>query len=474
MDKTNYRDVNENPCNMCMPMGAILPFKGLEQSMVVLHGSQGCSTYMRRHIAEHFNEPVDVGSSALNEKGTIYGGEKNLRLALDNIIRVYNPRLIGVLTTCLAETIGEDIDRITADYLREKALDLPVVTVPTPGYQASHAEGFGLAVRRIVAALAQKSKRHGRVNIIVPNVSPADIREIKRILGLMGVSYILCPDISDTLDRPIARPYKKLPDGGTRIEDIRAMSGASATVELGLTADDAISPGKFLADEFGVPLYNLAVPIGLENTDAFVGLLARISGRPVPDSLKQERGRLLDAMVDSHKYNFQGRPVIFGEPELVYAVTTICLENGLFPVVTATGSRNDRLAALIGRAAGDCPVAPEIITEADFSRIRARARALGANLAIGSSDGRYLTEKEGIPLVRIGFPIHDRVGGQRLLSVGYSGTTGLLDRLTNTLLEAKQRVYRQSMRQKYFQGKNNDGTGESRGEHHGGLSGAKA
>lgn len=72
----NCCNVNENPCNMCMPMGGILAFKGLEQSMVIIHGSQGCATYMRRHMAEHFNEPVDVASSSLNEKGTIYGGEK--------------------------------------------------------------------------------------------------------------------------------------------------------------------------------------------------------------------------------------------------------------------------------------------------------------------------------------------------------------------------------------------------------------
>jgi len=100
-----------------MPMGGILPFKGVEGGMVLLHGSQGCATYMRRHMAEHFNEPVDVASSSLNEKGTVYGGEASLKQGLDNLIKLYNPGIIGVLTTCLAETIGEDTARITAEYL---------------------------------------------------------------------------------------------------------------------------------------------------------------------------------------------------------------------------------------------------------------------------------------------------------------------------------------------------------------------
>ena len=114
------RDLSVNPCHMCMPMGGILALKGIEGMMVMLHGSQGCSTYMRRHIAEHFDEPVDVGSSALNEKGTVYGGRDNLHQALDNIRKVYDPGIVGVLTTCLAETIGEDVRRICDEYLLEK------------------------------------------------------------------------------------------------------------------------------------------------------------------------------------------------------------------------------------------------------------------------------------------------------------------------------------------------------------------
>lgn len=460
-DKTNLRSVDENPCQMCMPMGGILPFKGVERAMVILHGSQGCATYMRRHIAEHFNEPIDVASSSLNEKGTVYGGEKNLKQGLDNLIKLYNPALVGVLTTCLAETIGEDIDRITADYLSGKAVgDLTVVTAPTPGYGGSHSEGYWLASLRIMQALAKNSSDsppdNARVNIIVPNISPADIREIKRILRELKVRYTLFPDFSDNLDRPYMNTYTKIPTGGTKVSGIESMGGAVATVELGMTVEDGTSPGKYLETQFGVPLYRLPVPMGLSNTDLFVRTLQEITGNPAPPSLEAERGRLLDCMIDSHKYNFAGRSVIFGEPELVLAVTNVCLENGIYPVVVATGSRNKKLAALLEpylsgdkyRAGGVSKC--QVLSGADFNQIREKARNSEANIAIGHSDGRYLTEKEGIPLVRIGFPIHDRVGGQRLMSVGYTGTAMFLDRITNTLLEQKQANYRQSVYRQFY------------------------
>lgn len=449
--KENYRNVTENPCNMCMPMGGILAFKGVAGSMVIIHGSQGCSTYMRRHIAEHFNEPVDVGSSSLNEKGTVYGGESNLKQGLDNLIKLYNPQIVGVLTTCLAETIGEDIDRITLEYRQEKGLnDYPIVPVPTPGYGDSHSEGYWLAARTIIAKLARKQNKHSKINVIVPHISPADVREIKRILNLMKVDYTLFPDYSDTLDRPYEKKYNKIPQGGTKVEEISGMADALATIQIGITAEDDISPGKYLETEFGVPLYNVPIPMGIENTDTFLKAVTEITGNEVPEVLEMERGRLLDGMIDSHKYNFQGRSTIFGEPELVYSLTRTCVENGIFPVVVATGSKSKKLIALLKDESTGWLTAPYLLNETDFNQIREKSIEMEANIAIGNSDGRYLTEKEGIPLVRIGFPIHDRVGGQRLLSVGYTGTMMFLDRVTNTLLENKYTNYRSSMYDKYY------------------------
>lgn len=437
----------ENPCHMCMPMGGILALKGIENAMVIVHGSQGCSTYMRRHIAEHFNEPVDVGSSSLNEKGTVYGGESNLRQALDNIIKVYQPGLIGVVTTCLAETIGEDIARITADYRREKELEMPIVTANTPGYGGSHNQGYWLTLRRLVEALAEPTERHSKINVIIPNSSPADIRELKRLLAVMDIDYTLCPDISETMDRPYLTTYSKLPAGGTPVADLRRMGGAPATIELGTVMDESVSPGRYLEETYGVPLYSLPLPIGLENTDALLAVLETLSGQKRPAAIENERGRLLDAMIDSHKYNFFGRAAIFGEPELTHAVTQLCLENGIRPVVVA-GDKGGHVARLLPKT--DLTAQTVVLSDTDFAQLRLKALEGHANIAIGHSDGRFLTERDNISLVHLGFPVHDRVGGQRLLSVGYVGSTLLLDRITNTLLTDKYQHYRQNMYDKYY------------------------
>ena len=85
-----------------------------------------------------------------------------------------------------------------------------------------------------------------------------------------------------------------------------------------------------------------------------------------------------------------------------------------------------------------------------MSVVRARSEANQVNLAVGPSVGRYLEEQADIPLVRIGFPIQDRLGAQRILSVGYQGTALLLDKMVNCLLERKHKTYRSDLFQAYY------------------------
>lgn len=162
MANRNLVNLNINPCNQCMPLGAATAFKGVEGSIMLLHGSQGCSTYIRRHMAAHYNEPIDIASSSMTEKGTVYGGSDNMKKALKNIIKQYNPKIIGVATTFLAETIGEDIKRITEEFLEENKGFLEVVnlekivSVKTPGYGGTQYEGYYATIKSLVDTLAEK------------------------------------------------------------------------------------------------------------------------------------------------------------------------------------------------------------------------------------------------------------------------------------------------------------------------------
>ena len=433
-----------NACKLCKPLGATLVFKGIEGGVPYLHGSQGCATYMRRYIISHFREPMDIASSSLGEKQAIYGGGPNLKKGLLTVMDKYGAGLIGVATTCLTETIGDDVPGIIKEFKREFSdLEMaPVVNVATPSFSGTHMEGFTAAVRAVADQLAEPGLTTAAVNCFPGFVSCEDIRHLKDVFASFGLEATILPDYSETLDGPAVTDYEKIPSGGTPVAAIRAMGGAPASFEFGSTLSEpgvADTAGGLLASRFGVPLHRLGLPIGLRESDAFFQALEGVSCKPTPRRHALERGRLLDAFVDGHKYISQKRCVIYGEEDLIVGLTSFMAEIGVIPVLVAGGGKSGRLKAAVHAACeGLVPEMPEVAEGVDFYDIADRARELAPDFFLGHSKGYRLARELAIPLIRVGFPIHDRFGGQRTRHLCYLGAQELFDRVVNAMIDQKQ------------------------------------
>lgn len=443
--RTDSYAATQNACNLCAPLGAALVFKGIANSVPLLHGSQGCSTYIRRYMISHFKEPMDIACSNFGEETAIFGGGANIKLALDNIRRQYNPELVGIATTCLSETIGDDVPMFIRAYQESNPDEkLPaLIHVATPSYQGTHMQGFHGAVRALVETLAESTPRGAEpaVNLFPGMVSPADLRHLKTILADFNLTGHLVPDYSDTLNGPLWTEYQRIPPGGTPAAALRAAGAAAASIECGLLlADEPESAGTWLHERFNVPLHRMGLPIGIRPTDRLFGILSRISGKPVPEKYTAQRGRLLDALVDGHKHLNGVRAALFGEEDLVAGLAGYCSELGIIPALCATGGGKGRFAATVKG------VVPEryhdemqILEDVDFVTIEKTLEACEVDLLIGHSKGYTMSRRLKRPLVRVGFPVHDRVDGSRLLHLGYRGAQQLFDRIANTLIEGKQK-----------------------------------
>jgi nitrogenase molybdenum-iron protein NifN len=444
-----------NACKLCTPLGAAMAFQGIEGAIPFLHGSQGCATYMRRYVISHYREPIDIASSSLGEKHAVYGGGPNLKQGIRNVMKKYRPKVIGIATTCLTETIGDDVPMILQELRRElenlpegSALPL-LVPVSTPSYSGTQADGFLAALRSVVATLADDAKPHGGINLLPGLVSPADIRYLKEILRDFNIGSTILPDISDRLDAPAVDHYEKLPPGGTPVASIRAMGGAMATIEFGRTLPDttpgnvgrleAATAGLLLAERYDQPRFPLGLPIGLRESDAFFHVLEEVSGRETPEDHLKERGRLVDAYVDGHKYVFGKRAIVYGEEDLVVGLVAFLAEIGIKPVLCASGGKSGRFEKAVAAVTdGILDEPPRVMEGVDFHQIGELSESLGPDLMIGHSKGYSLARGMKIPLIRVGFPIHDRFGGQRLRHIGYRGTQDLLDRVVNAILKSSQ------------------------------------
>jgi len=430
----------QNACKLCTPLGACLAFAGIEGARTVLHGSQGCATYIRRYMISHFKEPIDIASSNFGEQAAIFGGRENLRVSLQNVSKQYEPRLIGVATTCLSETIGDDVGMFLKEIERETSAEGRPVVVPvsTPAYAGTHAEGFHAAVRAVIEQLAEPGEPGKHVNLFPGMCSPSDLRYLREVLEDFDLPTIVTPDYSDTLDGPTWDQYHLIPRGGTSIQQIQQTARAKASIELSQTNDASRTAGCFLEEQHSVPRHRLPLPIGVAQTDELFAVLERLTGQPTPEKHQMERGRLIDSFVDGHKYLFDKRAVVFGEEDLVVGMAGLLAEIGMVPIVCASGGKSGKMQAAIEDLAPDLTSRVEVLQGVDFVEIEKLAEKLRPDLLIGHSKGYTMSRRLGIPLIRIGFPIHDRVGGARILHLGYRGTQQLFDRITNALIETTQ------------------------------------
>ncbi len=421
---TSKKACSVNPLKMSQPIGAALAFMGLNGCMPLLHGSQGCTSFGLVLFVRHFRESIPLQTTAMNEVTTILGGMENIEQALVNINNRAKPEIIGIASTGLTETKGDDVD----GYLklirarRPELASLPIVYVSTPDFKDAFQDGWTKAVTAIVEALAepQSARVSGSVNVLVgSHLTPADIEELREAIESFGLRATFLPDLSGSLDGHVPDEFSPTTIGGTRVEEIRAMGAAQITIAVG---NQMWSPALGLEMKTGVPCVLFDRLTGLEANDKFFDYLSKLSGRPIALKYRRQRSQLVDAMLDAHFF-FGGKKVAIGaEPDLLWSLGKWFAELGCEIAAAVTTTHSTALESL------PC----EEVLIGDLEDLESRAK--GADLLVTHSHGRQAAQRLGIPFFRAGIPCFDRLGAAHRLHVGYRGTRDLTFEIGNMFL----------------------------------------
>ncbi len=440
------RNVIINPLVTCQPLGAMFAVAGISRGLPLVHGSQGCSTFVRYGFSRHFREPSEIAVTSLHEDAAVFGGRRNLISGLGNLASRFTPDLIGVVTTCSSEIIGDDVDGFikTArqeikESLGENAAEkIKIVAINTPSFVEHHYRGYDNAIKAMVDQVAlEPANGNEKLNIIPGIVNPGDIREIKHILNMMGQESIMLTDTSDPFDSPLRpgstqfKPY--YPKGGTPVQELEDCSNSSGTISL---CNYGAQAAGVLERKYKVPSTIGPFPIGLQNTDQFLRNVKKFSDAEITDELLDERGLLVDSMADiTSRYLFGKTAAIYGDPDMVTGIAGFVCELGMTPQLVCTGVENQEFVDDMKEVSKKADGKVEIMYGQDLRSMEVRLEEEPTDIIIGHSDGRLIARDLDIPLVRVGFPVYDRVGYHRVPIVGYRGGINLLDRITNTVLE---------------------------------------
>ncbi|QLE58882.1 nitrogenase iron-molybdenum cofactor biosynthesis protein NifN [Nostoc sp. TCL26-01] len=416
--------VTVNPLKQSQAIGATLAFLGVKGMLPLLHGSPGCSAFTKIPLAQHLRETIPLSSTAMTEVSTILGGEDKVEQAILQLVQSSQPEIIGLCTTGMTETRGDDMRRFIKDIrYRYPDLDnLPIVLVSTPDFKGTLQDGFAAAVESIVKELPQKS--HGccpqQVTVLVSSAfTPGDVEAIKEIIAAFGLEAIAVPDLSGLLDSRVDHDYMGITTSGTSVGQLRAIANSVFTLALG---ESMRGTAKILEQKFSIPYEVFGELTGLDATDKFLQALADISGNGVPAKYRHQRRQLQDVMLHTHIYFGCKRVALALEPDLLSSMVSFLQSMGMQIHAAVTTTRSPVLEKL----AIPCVTIGDL---EDFEQL-----AVGSELLIANSHANAISQRLQIPLYRQGIPISDRLGHAMFAKVGYQGTIQLLFDIGNLLL----------------------------------------
>ena len=427
-----------NPAKTCQPVGAMYAALGVHGCLPHSHGSQGCCSYHRSALTRHYKEPVMAATSSFTEGSSVFGGQANLLQAIETIFTVYEPEIIAVHSTCLSETIGDDLNQIVIKARDEGKVPVGryVVQAATPSYVGSHVTGFCNMLESFVKYFPVKTDQKLRqLNLLSGWVEPSDMRELKRLMHLMKVKSVLLPDTSDVLDTPMTGKFEMYPKGGTTIAEMVSMGDSMQSVGLGEWATEKAAIA--LDNNCKVPFEIVDIPVGLRATDRFIQAISKAGRVSVSEKITEERGRLIDVITDMHQYLYGKRVAVFGDPDNIIPLIEFLVDMDMKPVYIVSGTPGkrfeERMEEILSKRVPEAKYKNG--PQADMFLMHQWIKENPVDLIIGNTYGKYISRDEGIPFVRMGFPIIDRVGHSYFPTIGYQGGIRILEKILGVLMD---------------------------------------
>lgn len=142
----------------------------------------------------------------------------------------------------------------------------------------------------------------------------------------------------------------------------------------------------------------------------------------MPPKIRRRRRQLEDALLDGHFFFSGKRIAIAAEPDQLYALATFVTGLGAEVVVAVTTTPNSPVLT---------KVPAQEVRVGDLGDFEDLATGAACDLLVSHSHGRQASERLGVPLMRVGFPIFDRLGSQHRRTILYEGVRDLVFEVAN-------------------------------------------
>ena len=168
----------------------------------IVHGPIGCSFYAwltrrnqtRPETLEDANYIPYCFSTDMQEENVVFGGEKKLKVAIQEAYDLFHPKSIAIFSTCPVGLIGDDVHAASKE-MREKFGDCNVFGFSCEGYRGvSQSAGHHIANNGVFNHMVGRNNTPNegkfKINLLGEYNIGGDAFEIERIFEKVGLTLI--------------------------------------------------------------------------------------------------------------------------------------------------------------------------------------------------------------------------------------------------------------------------------------------
>uniref|UniRef100_B8DR81 Nitrogenase iron-molybdenum cofactor biosynthesis protein NifE n=1 Tax=Nitratidesulfovibrio vulgaris (strain DSM 19637 / Miyazaki F) TaxID=883 RepID=B8DR81_NITV9 len=237
--------VSQRACVFCGSRVVLYP---IADALHLVHGPIGCAAYtwdIRGALSSGPELHRLSFSTDLQEKDVIFGGEKKLAAALDELIDLHQPKAAFVYSTCIVGLIGDDLGAVCRKMSEKKGI--PVIPVQSEGFKGNKREGYLAACKamfRLVGTAPTEDVSPLSVNILGDFNLAGEIWIVRGYLARMGIQVVA--NIT----------------GDGRVDDIRRCHGAA--LNLVQCSGSTMDLARMMKEKYGTPHLRVSY-LGIED-----------------------------------------------------------------------------------------------------------------------------------------------------------------------------------------------------------------
>ncbi len=370
--------VSQRACVYC---GARVVLNPITDAYHIVHGPIGCASYtwdIRGSLSSGAETYRNSFSTDLRETDVIFGGEKKLTAAIDELVKKERPRLIFVYATCIVGVIGDDIEAVCKN--ASQKYGIRVIPVKAPGFSGTKSQGYKLACDAIMELIKPHTgiEKAKGINILGDFNLAGEMWIIKSYLKRLGINVI------------------STATGDAGYESLIKMP--SAQLNIVQCAGSSVYLASRMEEELGIPFIKVSF-FGTEDTSASLIRIAQALGDE--EALKKAKAFIAEETPKAKDFMDKYRPQLEGKKAAIYvgggfkAISLIRQFNelGIETVVVGTQTGKKDEYEIIGQLVNKDTV---ILDDASPSELEEFMLKKKADILVGGVKERPLAYKLGI------------------------------------------------------------------------------